>query len=329
MGCARLQHFSLGLGMSLRLRVRHRAGQEQFSLDTESTLGSFVSLVSEKTGIPAKRIKLKFGYPPKAVVDGKAEATLGSIFPSGEAVIVEESDEPSVHVEVAAPTSAPQVERPQAPSVPPPVNSSGAGVRRVVDADNSCLFTSIGYVLLGKDRKAGMPLRDVVAKEILADPDAYNEAVLEKEPAAYAEWIQGKDHWGGAIELRVLSDHFSCLIVAWDIQTARPARFGEEKGFKQCVHLVYDGLHYDAMALVMEGAPPESEDFDITVFSPDDSYMEAQAKAVVLKLKEAKLYTDTKSFTLRCLVCQKGLVGEADAVDHAKQTGHQNFAEYK
>merc|ERR1712107_229790 len=100
-------------------------------------------------------------------------------------------------------------------------------------------------------------------------------------------------------------------------------------GFNQCVHLVYDGLHYDALALSMlEDAPPESEDFDITVFHPEDKYMEDQAKAVVAKLKEAKQFTDTSKFSLRCLVCQKGLVGEADAIQHAKETGHQNFAEY-
>merc|ERR1712113_492360 len=150
------------------------------------------------------------------------------------------------------------------------------------------------------------------------------------QPAAYAEWIKNKTNWGGAIELAVLSDHFSTLITAWDIQTLRSDRYGEGKGHKQCVHLVYDGLHYDALALsILEDVPPESEDFDVTVFHPDDSYMEGQARAVVSKLQKAKLYTDTQSFTLRCLVCQKGLKGESDAVEHAKATGHQNFAEYK
>jgi ubiquitin thioesterase OTU1 len=31
---------------------------------------------------------------------------------------------------------------------------------------------------------------------------------------------------------------------------------------------------------------------------------------------------------LRCLVCQTGLKGEKEAVEHAKATGHQNFGEY-
>jgi ubiquitin thioesterase OTU1 len=34
------------------------------------------------------------------------------------------------------------------------------------------------------------------------------------------------------------------------------------------------------------------------------------------------------NFTLRCGVCKAGLVGEKDAVKHAKETGHQSFTEY-
>merc|ERR1711862_1002087 len=102
-----------------------------------------------------------------------------------------------------------------------------------------------------------------------------------------------------------------------DIQTLRSDRYGEGKGHKQCVHLVYDGLHHDALALsILEDVPPESEDFDVTVFSPKDAYMEAQAKNVVQQLQRASAFTDTSSFTLRCMICQKGLVGEQDAVEH-------------
>lgn len=289
------------------------------------TLNAFVKLLAEKTSIPAHRIMFKVGFPPKPVVDGDPSAAITSVFSSGEALIVEESDMPSVQVKVAQPT----VKRPQAPNSLPSLSTSGCAVRRIVDADNSCLFTSLGYVLLGKDRLAGMRLRDAVVEEILADPETYNEAVLNMEPTAYADWIKDISHWGGGVELAVLADHFSSIIVAWDIQTLRTDRFGEEKGYKQCVHLIYDGLHYDALALSMlEDVPPESEDFDVTVFHPEDKYMESQARAVVTKLNNAKQFTNTANFTLRCLVCQKGLVGEADAVAHAKETAHQNFAEY-
>ena len=45
-------------------------------------------------------------------------------------------------------------------------------------------------------------------------------------------------------------------------------------------------------------------------------------------LNEAKQFTDTTNFTLRCEVCQLGLRGEKEAQEHAKKTGHINFQEY-
>lgn len=43
---------------------------------------------------------------------------------------------------------------------------------------------------------------------------------------------------------------------------------------------------------------------------------------------EARQFTDTANFTLRCLVCQLGVKGEKEAMEHAKATGHQSFGEY-
>jgi ubiquitin thioesterase OTU1 len=325
--------------MAIRLQVKHKSGQERLSLEADATLGALVNILTEKTGVPANRLRLKCGFPPKPLNGAAASALVNTVFKSGESLILEEGDEPSVLIEAGSPEEAAAVpavsaavraKRPPAPQAAPPANTSGVAVRRVVDADNSCLFTSLGYVMLGKERAKGRVLRDVVADEILADSETYSEAILGMAPKAYCEWIKGNDHWGGGIELAVLSDHFSAVIIAWDVQTMRADRYGEGRGYKQCVHLIYDGIHYDALALsILEDVPPDSEDFDVTVFSPEDGYMEGQAKNVVKKLQDAKLYTDTGKFSLRCLVCQKGLVGEADAVEHAKATGHQNFAEYK
>ena len=58
---------------------------------------------------------------------------------------------------------------------------------------------------------------------------------------------------------------------------------------------------------------------------------EAMVEAALTLSREAQAvrqFTDTGSFTLRCLVCQAGLVGQEDAVKHATETGHQNFSEY-
>ena len=40
-------------------------------------------------------------------------------------------------------------------------------------------------------------------------------------------------------------------------------------------------------------------------------------------------YTDVSKFSLRCAVCGKVLIGEADAMKHATLTGHSKFGEIK
>jgi ubiquitin thioesterase OTU1 len=37
---------------------------------------------------------------------------------------------------------------------------------------------------------------------------------------------------------------------------------------------------------------------------------------------------DVGSFKLRCEICKIGIVGQVEAQDHAKQTGHVKFCEY-
>ena len=66
--------------------------------------------------------------------------------------------------------------------------------------------------------------------------------------------------------------------------------------------------------------------------TPDEAVMAsvmAEAAALARRAQQAGKFTDTARFTLRCLVCQRGLTGQAEAVAHAKASGHTNFAEFK
>jgi len=77
-----------------------------------------------------------------------------------------------------------------------------------------------------------------------------------------------------------------------------------------------------------EGAP---EELDITIFqtaAPSFAAVEKAAAQLVASCHEARQFTDTGNFTLRCGVCQIGVNGEKEAVQHAKETGHQSFQEY-
>ncbi|CAK9175755.1 unnamed protein product [Ilex paraguariensis] len=94
--------------------------------------------------------------------------------------------------------------------------------------------------------------------------------------------------------------------------------------------LIYDGLHYDALAISpSEGAP---EEFDQTIFAAKDRTVgpvERLALNLVKEQQRKRSYTDTANFSLRCGVCYIGVIGQKEAMKHAQATGHVNFQEYR
>lgn len=47
-------------------------------------------------------------------------------------------------------------------------------IRRIIDADNSCLFNAVGYTLRRK-RKVGTELRQMITQAVRGDPLTYTE----------------------------------------------------------------------------------------------------------------------------------------------------------
>ena len=68
----------------------------------------------------------------------------------------------------------------------------GQLLRYPVPADNSCLFTSVHFVLHhGKlDLASNKYLRNLVAKKIESDQIAYSEAILGRTNSDYCQWIR-------------------------------------------------------------------------------------------------------------------------------------------
>jgi ubiquitin thioesterase OTU1 len=97
--------------------------------------------------------------------------------------------------------------------------------RRIVEANDSCLFTSLGLAFNNSFDNSQF-LRNLVATRILNDQQFFNEAVLGKSPAEYASWIKNTHSWGGAIEMMILSDYLKSEIVAVDIMNVRFEVFG-------------------------------------------------------------------------------------------------------
>lgn len=225
-------------------------------------------------------------------------------------------------------------------AVPLPDGSGRWLARRVVSANNSCLFASVGLLTRGT-RDVAADLRGVVADAVLADPATYNEAVLEKPPPAYAAWVRLPNSWGGAIELSVLAAWAGVELAAGDIATQRVDVYGTGRGFSKRAWLVYDGLHYDAVCVTApsasapaagtkwtQGAGEEGDERAVSVGSATAAAAAAAFATLLEGFHAARAFTDTARFTLRCGVCGAGVEGEKEAVVHAKQTGHANFQEY-
>lgn len=339
--------------------MRGPEGTSTISLDDQATISELKSQISSATGLTP--FELKHGYPPApldlnqfdddlAVSDAGLELngqqlTVSSINiakslqqplnspPEVPAPISKSGPETSA----AAPLSLKRKPRTfgagkDDASIDPPEIAvprlKGTLVLRVMPDDNSCMFRALSYAVLG-DFDSMHELRGIVATTIQTQPDLYSSAVLEKEPDDYCKWIMREDSWGGGIELGILSQHFDIEISSINVEDLRTDRFNENKSTR-CI-LVYSGIHYDVIVLNPSfppydkaNAPPEQ---DVKVFDSDNDAAMSAAIQLCSKLQEAKYFTNTNKFTVKCGDCGWTGSGEKSAVEHAQNTGHYNFGE--
>ena len=196
-------------------------------------------------------------------------------------------------------------------------------------ADNSCLFTSVDFVVndgARVDTDAMQSLRCIIADAVAEDPVTYSDAFLGRPNEEYCIWIKDESSWGGAIELSILSRYFGVEIDVIDTQSGRVDRFGQSENYNTRVLLIYDGIHYDP--LVMESADADGATIS-TVFPTSDDAVLSQALEIGAEAKSCRQFTNVSNFTLRCLVCQTLLRGQKDAMEHRRRTGHSNFGEVR
>ena len=200
--------------------------------------------------------------------------------------------------------------------------------RRIIDADNSCLFNAIGFLIHKDKHKMGSQYRQVIVDEIRSNEEMYSADILGQSTEDYVKWILNPEKWGGEIEMNILSKYLKVEIAAVDIQTGKSYIYGENSNLTSRIYLLYDGIHYDAITLAKVSTTTEStEDSDVTIFSPTDTTIADQTEIMASELRKKKLFVNMAGCDLQCLVCLKGLKGQADAQAHAKSTGHQNFGQ--
>ncbi|CAG0920090.1 unnamed protein product [Notodromas monacha] len=199
---------------------------------------------------------------------------------------------------------------------------NGQLLKKPMPNDNSCLFTSVYFGIASQaDTSAAMELRKVVAGEILDKPEEYSEVILGKPPKEYAEWIRKDQSWGGAIELKILSEYYATEIVMINSQSGHLTRFGEDRSYDRRIFVYYDGIHYDAIYW----EPCDNPLGIVTSFPRDDLAILQNAEFMAQEGKRSGNFTDVAKFTLRCLVCKQQLIGQKEAAEHAKKTGEMVF----
>ncbi|CAF0903132.1 unnamed protein product [Adineta steineri] len=159
----------------------------------------------------------------------------------------------------------------------------GQLIRFSVPADNSCLFSSIYFVLhSGKlDLASNKYLRNLVATKIESDHVTYSEAMLGRTNSEYSKWIRRDDSWGGGIELAILTQEYEIEICVINTECGgRIDYFGEDRHFPYRVFLLYNNLHYDPVYLVTYDVVQQKELIQ-TKFHRNDEAILTLAKDLV------------------------------------------------
>ncbi|KAJ5971093.1 Ovarian tumor otubain [Penicillium vulpinum] len=328
----------------MRIRVRGPLGQSTVTLDDSATIKDLQIQIAEKTGLAT--FNVKYGYPLKPLKLDSFQPDQGileaGINLNGESLIIAQKEGATRGVSDDAPTTRTAPSQPLQPSMsqtpqennakdPPEIASpehAGTFVLRVMPDDNSCLFRAVGAAVMD-NMDTMVELRSIIAGAIQSNPTEYTAAILGKNPDEYCTWIQNEDSWGGAIELKILSEYFNIEICSIDVQTLNMFQFNEGAPTR-CI-VVYSGIHYDVLALSPSRPPytranPLAHN-DVKIFEAFDPVVLQKAKELCRVLQDKHYYTDTSGFTVLCNVCGGTFTGERGAAKHAAETGHYDFGE--
>jgi len=196
--------------------------------------------------------------------------------------------------------------------------------RRYVDADNSCLFSSIGYLIDNKNfsETTRLQYRQLLANYL--EGITIDAVTLGMSKEEYIESIQNPSTWGGAIELKLFSEMFQIEIASIDVQSNRVDIFGQDKNYPQRIYVLYNGVHYDPLVM----AYTEDSVDDITSFESDDSQTLIEFQNYVKVFNDAGDFVDPKNMNhFECDSCKSVFESQMEAYEHANNFQHWSFNE--
>lgn len=311
-------------GLTIKLKTKN--GQHVVKTEENFTLGGLKTKITELTQIPSGSQNILIGFPPKLIECEDEHSLETAGIKNGDILIVEEKQltaEEKAALENAARLKEDERLAQELALAHGADESSGILLKEVVPADNSCLFTSVGFVMTGRvDTESGSYMRQIIAETVHQDKDNYNPGVLGRDNDEYSAWIMQQDSWGGAIEVAILSKFYGVEFDVVDITSAVISRFGEDQNYGMRGFLLFDGIHYDPLYL-----EPFNGGARKTIFPIEDESVFSQAKQLAEEAKSSRQYTDVQKFTLKCTQCDCMLTGQTEAQAHAKSTGHTSFGE--
>merc|ERR1712224_419043 len=101
-----------------------------------------------------------------------------------------------------------------------------------------------------------------------------------------------------------MGDMYMIEIASIDVQSNRVDIFGQDKGYKRRIFLIYNGIHYDPLVLSNGEDPKE----DITVFESDDSN-------ILIQFQESGDFVDLSNMNkFECDQCQTLFENQEEAL---------------
>jgi ubiquitin thioesterase OTU1 len=194
-------------------------------------------------------------------------------------------------------------------------------IRREVDADNSCLFSSVAYLIdrANFNEDSSLKFRQIIIDFLLNDN--FDSSLLDQPKDQYIEFIQNPKNWGGALEVKMFSEIFKKQIVCIDVKTNRSDIYGEDKNYPQRIYLLYNGIHYDPLVMNYDlSADPLT---DITIFDSNDQEIFELMKCLLLEYKNQGDFVEF--YSMECINCSLKFKNENEAVEHSINYDHWNF----
>lgn len=157
------------------LRLRAKTAQGLITLDTlspDNTVLELRSLLADKLATGSDSISMKCGFPPKVISSSDDQKPLADFLKSGDTIVVEQQSSNTCKPQAPGYTNGNGLSLP---------NGEGSKmVRKVIPADNSCLFNSFSFCYSHGAENLFSPsdLRELIATAVEQNVYKYPPEVL-------------------------------------------------------------------------------------------------------------------------------------------------------